>query len=246
MRFFYSGIRSLRELNLLRQIHAQYYLIDYFDYFKMRRWFYDIDCIVLDSGAYKMSRGKGNRTIDDYLNLALTRDFFAVIAPDVVGDNQATYQNWLYSLGFLTDRGQQLPLVPVWQYCEDITLLEYYLSIASVVGIGGLVGHFRNNDYAVLNRLGELVKAYPQRLHLFGLNWMLAYSLLQPWTYSADTTKWLCGFKTRRVIYLDRQGYLDIAPAKVLGLDLTPEQMCQISAINLREYAPPELFEIGS
>lgn len=94
----------------------------------------------------------------------------------------------------------------------------------------------------MLDELTAICETFPDRLHIFGMNWLRAIELLKDKVYSADSSKWLDGARYSHVIFTNsRTGHLSQAPAKALSLTLDRSERCILNARNLEEFVnlPP-------
>jgi len=227
MYFYFSGLKDQRDVAALRAQSVTHVLVDPVDLPRAVTFPH----VVLDSGAYR--RWKQNLPYPGraaFLTLARSRPFDAVVADDVFGDAEASFQNWLA----LRAEHLDSPLWPVWPWGADRAYLHAYLDGAPVVGIGGLVPLLRNRQRGefpteatyrewrakreqTLQELGELATDYPGRFHAFGLCWAKALDALWNILYSADTSHWLTPRRSGLALYVHtRTGYLQEAPYRAL------------------------------
>jgi hypothetical protein len=244
MKLYFSGVRSRRELVMLRQAGVGHLLVDQFDIWRsgvLEAW---DGHLALDSGSYRAyKRGLrlhagAYRLVIRLLNSRRRRPFDFVVGLDVIGDPAQSRWNWIE----LTDRG--VPTMPVWQWGAGESDLEFYLERAPVVGLGGLVQPMRDKDEAMLQRLTRLCEQHPGRFHIFGINWLRAINRLQPLLHSGDTSKWLDGARYRKLIFVhSRYHYLAEAPVRVLAKSMPGlagydrERLCVENARNMAQYA---------
>lgn len=210
MRLYFSGLSGLQEVEMLREAGIDCVLVDQVDIPRaegFRR-------VALDSGAYRVWKKGGMLDVNAYLKLVerLADRIDFAIAPDVIGDPEATKRNWL--------RVQHCrKVVPVWQWGAPREHLEEYLSERELVCIGGLVPLMRAKDERMLAELEVLCREFPGRFHILGINWLKAIERLRGLAASGDTSKWLDGGRYGHVIFVhSRTGHLQQAPAKVMGL----------------------------
>ena len=224
MRYFFSGIGSTEERDMLQEAGVTRILVDPTD-------LHNADGmnaqVALDSGAYHAFKNRTTIDVDRYLEVVRSRSFEFIVAPDVLGDMDATIANW----NRVKNCG--LPLVPVWQWGSDEGILHQFLNEAPLVGIGACVpwmrvDHRRNRTaeeivsdeerrVANLKKLKAICEQYGDRLHVFGLCWEKAIEELADCLYSADSSHCLCGVRKGTVIFQNtRTGHLSNAPAKVL------------------------------
>ncbi|WP_010474785.1 DNA sulfur modification protein DndB [Acaryochloris sp. CCMEE 5410] len=175
--------------------------------------------IALDSGAYRAFKSKSLINIEQYLAAAFSRPFDFVVAPDVIGNPEQSYQNWLKV------KDLSLNILPAWEWGSDQSYLHHYLDHAPVVGIGGLVpvmrmknsGSERKIKDQMLAELKQMCLQYPARFHIFGMNWLWAIESLNSLVFSGDSSKWLDGARYGHLIFTNsRTGHLSQAPAKAL------------------------------
>lgn|GEM_PF-896936 len=224
MRYFFSGIGSTEERDMLIEAGVQRLLVDPTDLHNANGMNAQV---ALDSGAYRAFKNGTTIDVDRYLEVARSRPFEFVVAPDVLGDMDATIANW----NRVKNCG--LPLVPVWQWGADEAILQRFLDEAPLVGIGACVPWMHvdqsrqrsKEDIDVdkhrrafnFEKLKAICEQYGDRLHVFGLCWETAIEELADCLYSADSSHWLCGARKGTVIFQNtRTGRLSNAPARVL------------------------------
>lgn len=117
-----------------------------------------------------------------------------VVAPDVIGDPEASREVWLKN----TNR------VPVWHWGESKKLLRWYLEQTDgLVGTGGCVQLMHKRSGALWHGLYKICRQHPGRFHVFGANWLDLLSRIAPYIASADTSKWLDGARYGEVVDRD-------------------------------------------
>jgi len=208
--FYFSGVSGKPEATYLVNNGIRHFLIDYIDYQKVKDLLPDQAEIIIDSGAYKVFKGKLKE-----INIAALTDCANdprvkfVVAPDVIGDEEKTKSNWETVKGM-----KNIPWLPVWGSYSSESLLHEYLSEFEIVGIGALVDRLRKGyakeykddkeakkEAAVfLKYLVNITKQYPNRFHLFGVCWPKAINELMPYCYSMDSSKWITTAKKRQEI----------------------------------------------
>lgn len=225
MKFYFSGIASAEEFTLLQEAGIQRLLVDPTDLPNIQ-WQEGLE-VVLDSGAYRAFRGGKSIDVDSYLEVARSQPFTLVVAPDVIGDMDQTLKHWHRV------KDNALPLLPVWQWGADESILTQLLDEAPLVGIGGCVpwmrvDNSRKRDKADIkadeerreanfDKLKAICQQHGDRLHVFGLCWVKAMEELADCLYSADSSHWLVGARKGAVIFRNtRTGHLSQAPSGVL------------------------------
>jgi len=224
MKYYFSGIGSTEERDMLTEAGVTRILVDPTD-------LHNADGmntqVALDSGAYRAFKNRTTIDVDLYLEVARSRPFEFIVAPDVLGDIDTTIAHW----NCVKNCG--LPLVPVWQWGADEAILHQFLDEAALVGIGACVPWLRvdqrrqrskddieadkHRRAANFEKLKAICERYGDRLHVFGLCWEKAIEELADCLYSADSSHWLCGARKGTVIFQNtRTGHLSNAPAKVL------------------------------
>lgn len=194
---------------MLREAGVEHVLVDPTDLPQAERFRH----IALDSGAYRIWKKGGALDVSAYLELVerLAGRIDFAVAPDVVGDPEATKRNWLQVR-------HCRKVVPVWQWGSPWEHLEEYLSERELVCIGGLVPLMRVKDEKMLAELEALCQEYPGRFHVLGINWLKAIERLRELVASGDTSKWLDGGRYGHLIFVHgRTGHLHQAPAKALS-----------------------------
>ncbi|MBE9179365.1 hypothetical protein IQ268_12410 [Oculatella sp. LEGE 06141] len=170
-----------------------------------------------------------------------------ISAPDVIGDPEATYQNWLMARRWLKQNFESFPIrmIPVWGWDTPKKFLNHYLQHSRVVGIGGLVMLMRQGKstnpeerviaYQMLRQLKTLCQQYPQRFHIYGCNWTVALNHLRYLAYSADSSLAWDGARYGLIIHI-RNGKLIRTPAWKLGFEGHREARCIVCARNIRRF----------
>jgi len=241
--FFFSGIASETERELLLANGATHLLVDPFDFPLIADYG---GPVALDSGAYRAFK-KGYELTPEgmapfYRSIDISR-FAFITTCDVLGNPQKSIENWRT----LRDKYGVLTM-PVWQWGAPYSDLLEYLDGSPIVGLGGTVPIMRDkarkdfaqeltergkstsdidvakamNAYeqtriAALERIGELLARYPRRFHFFGLCWMRAVNELAPLLYSADSSFWLEGARRRFAVFKNtKTGLLSHAPQAVI------------------------------
>lgn len=228
MKFFFSGIDSVKTYALLEKAGVRFVLVDQFDVGNVPR------CragTMLDSGAYRAWKNGWTLSLGFYAEI--TREFSPfdqITTLDVFGNNQATYENWMR-----LRCDHNLVAMPVWFFsdnAEDEKLLHKYMLWSNTVGIGGLVPKMRAKDQEMLQNLDYLCSLYPKRFHIFGLNWLHAIKVLKHKIFSADSSKWLDGARYRHLIYFD-SSLNELVQTKS---SLSREEICILNAMNIEAY----------
>lgn len=217
MLFYFSGVSSAGDAALLKAAGVQYVLADQFD---IGTVFNEFPHVALDSGAFRAMRQHIELNLYDYFEAALelrsSLDF--VVNMDVIGNPEQSWSNWLT---LRLEYG--LDAMPVWHYDVDRTYLNKYLdSGCQLIGIGGLAGILRDREnparVSALRSLVQLCGKYPDRFHVFGLNWVKAINELRDGLHSADSSLWLRGARYGQLIFQNsRSGKLSQAPEWVIA-----------------------------
>ncbi len=241
MKFYFSGLKSQSEVRMLQEASVTTVLVDQFDVGQAATFSH----VALDSGAFRAWKRDLTLDLETYVTVAQSRAFDSVTALAVFADAQASYDNWLRM------RNTKLggPLVPVWPWGSDRSLLQEYLAQAEWVGIGGLVPLLRRRNRGeepppvkreqTLRDLADLAAAHPGRFHAFGLCWAKAQDVLWEVLASADTSHWLAR-RRGLATYISRWGYLQEAPFRSLGYE--PNEACIESARAIQRFQPARWF----
>lgn len=237
MDFYFSGIASKSEVEMLRLAGVKRVLVDPVQFPLVAGSGFDL---ALDSGAYRASKGTAWYREDYQAFLykhgsLATFDFLTSF--DVIGNARQSLENYdhLKSQGF--------EVVPVWHWGEDSFYLDVYVDESEVVGIGGLVHHMREKDEQALEQLYVLCCNYPNRFHLFGLAWPKAIEVLNDVARSADSSVWLRGARYGYAIFEhEGHGHLTQAPARFIPKykGLNREQRCAMNARNIQTFCEGE------
>lgn len=242
MEFYFSGVASRAEFNLLLRAGVTHILVDQFDLPNIAGW---RGSAFLDSGAYKAHKRNLRLNVSEYLKVVQScRGFDRIAALDVIGNQRQSRRNWARM------RHVGNGLLPVWHWGSRRDALARYLGEAPVVGIGGLAGLMRakgktkEETESMKRARGEMMKALTElcarhagRFHLFGCNFLQALEQLKDIVASADSSVWLRGRRYRLVIFEHKKTHhLSIAPARALGLESNGDEISVINARNLEAY----------
>lgn len=250
MKFYFSGVKSRRELDMLKAAEVNALLVDQFDYRSLFIRKSDTEWdgeVSLDSGSYRAFRKQIDLTnphsFESYIMLSEHRPFCQKVAIDVIGDGMQTLFNW----DCLKKRGC---FMPVWGWGGEPDDLQTYLRESEIfsdgtVGIGALVPVLRQEGRArddAIALLEDLCKEYPNRFHIFGACRLQAINRLAPYVRSMDSSIWLAGRKRRELIFIhDTTGKLHRAPVRSLDAhfgcgDWTGGQISVQNARNIQTY----------
>ena len=131
MELYFSGIGGTQEAAFLRAAGVRHVLADVVDWHRITAW---PGKRILDSGAYRAFKdGSTMPSIPAYIALAHQSEADWFLQQDVVGDQEATYQNWL-------QMRHETRCLPVWQWLGDRSYLVQLLDEVQdrPVVIGGL------------------------------------------------------------------------------------------------------------
>lgn len=191
-RFYFSGVSSAKESTLLQDVQVSSVLVDPKDFDHSKKF----DHVALDSGAYRFFKAGKTMAVNewvDYLETSigvdrlLTMDF--IVQLDVIGDAAQTASNWSEIQAMRENIAWMQHIIPVWQWGDDLAVLDQLVEQSHLVGIGGLVRLMRDKDESMLKTVTEICQKHGPKLHLLGLNWLKAFQLLSPMIHSADTSK---------------------------------------------------------
>lgn len=214
MTYYQSGISSDGDAAILKRAGVEHVLVDQFD---LSVCYPDkFMHVALDSGAFRAKRRGLDLSVVDYAEAVadIAKDLDFVVSLDVIGNAEESWRNWEYLR-------QYMNVVPVWHYDTPRAYLDVYLSNSEIVGIGGLASVFRDKDNParrhVLSSLLGLAQQYPNRFHVFGLNWVKAINTLAPFLYSADSSLWLRGARYGISVFRNsRSQKLSQAPSYIM------------------------------
>lgn len=151
--------------------------------------------VMLDSGAFSVFSGKRNITKETVLASYKSYPYSEGAALDVIGDPEASMQNYLWSVEQGSDQW------PTFHYGEDWSFLEEYRRTAWKIGLGGIArlqykGAGKERD----RWLRECFRrAWPHRFHLFGV---ISETLLMKMPFhSADSSGWQLSVAAHRSHY---------------------------------------------
>jgi len=201
MKIYLAGISTLPEMAKYGGSYLESYL--YFENKKvsigetLTKW--GVNDLILDSGAFSAFTRNVKIDIQKYAKTVLeNKQYITKCANlDVIGNAEATYENWLY----LKEKGCD-PL-PVIHYGADKKWFNVYLKDHKVpyLALGGLVPYSKQKKKleSWLDYSFSIIKPYfPVKIHLFGIttNWVLSKYPI----YSCDSTGWLYAGKRGRVL----------------------------------------------
>lgn len=193
--------------------------------------------VVQDSPAYaEFKSGRAIYTVETYAaHVKEQQRRFAeaghkldfAVNYDVIGDPEESIRNWarLTGLGLKT--------VPVWHPAAGRRQLDAYLLCSEIVGLGGIAPAMHEKDEEVLQLVLDLCKIYPNRFHGFGFSDLKAISILKPYLWSLDTSKFLDGARRRLLIRRDSTGERLVAEQR---RDLSAEELCIRNARNMQSF----------
>ncbi|HQR21605.1 MAG TPA: hypothetical protein PKV98_12100, partial [Burkholderiaceae bacterium] len=188
--YYFSGVAGPSEADFLRAASVQHVLVDPVDLAHGNGFAH----VVLDSGAYRCFKRGTPLDAAAYQAFARAQKVDWHLAPDVIGDPEATERNW--------DTFRQPSMVPVWGFGSDRRLLHKYLDASERVAIGGLVTRMREKDEAMLKDLTALCEEFPGVFHILGGNWLRAACQLKDLVRSLDSAEWLVGGRYGFVVFL--------------------------------------------
>lgn len=243
MKFYFSGISDPDTFAMLEAARVQNILVDHQ---QIRNLPEQQKIGILDSGAFRHFRASSQISLNQYrltVKNCLERAEF-IVAPDVINDPQQSFLNWLAVKDTPVLKSK---LFPVWQWNAPFEYLQKYLDNAPVVGIGGLAQIFRNDTTPeecalreeTLELLLYLCQKFPQRFHIFGLNYLTGIQQLGPFAYSADSSVWLRGARYGYLIFQhSKTKNLTQAPARNLPFSrhFNREQRCIANAKNIENF----------
>jgi len=213
MNLYFSGLNSTTESPMLTAAGVTHLLVDWKDLDKIPPGF--AGRLALDSGAYRAHKQGESITLAEYDSI-ITRNSHRLdwaAGRDVFAEPVFSFKQQLHD-----EANSLIPKVPVWQWGGSTGDLRYWLNRSPIVAIGGLVPLMRAKNESALRGLQSLCEKYPNRFHLFGLNWLKAMNELKFSARSCDTSKWLDGARYGHLIFIhERTGKLHQAPAKALG-----------------------------
>jgi len=196
MIFYVSGVSNLKHYNYILEKYPNVYLLFSFAHHKVSKKIFELlkpwlntDRVFIDSGAYSISKGTFDATVQDYCNFIKQYDIkiYAHLDDIVYAENN------LVNLKIMEDAG--LTPVPVYHWGHPREQLDYILERYDYLCYGGIAGSIGAKHF--LPSTDELYSRYiaPEggkvkyKVHGFGVAWDTAITRY-PW-YSIDNTKWL-------------------------------------------------------
>lgn len=247
MDFYFSGIAGRQEFEMLTAAGVKNLLVDHAD---ARHIPFPRRINMLDSGAYRAFKSGTDLSVGEFLQSAktLAPRSDLIVAPDFIGNPAKTFRRWQRIKAEIAPKR----LIPVWEWASPRKYLEAYLSEAEVVGIGGIARTMRAGGKTkeeiklrdtVTAELLALCREFPNRFHIFGLNYLKAIETLAPWAKSADSSNWLRGGRYGYIIFKHaKNNHLTQAPAKFIPeyKNLDRAARCIASARNIETFLSGE------
>lgn len=228
MLFFFAGLRSDKEREMLMQANVQHVLVDPLDYERKEGF----NHILLDSGAYRKWKKGTNVSLEEYCTIMDKAECDYYISFDVIESPKDSFKNYK----ILRKKGYDV--IPVWHFNSDIKYLNYYLKKAEIVGIGALVPFMVEKDLNMLAAIRKLCQKHPNKFHIFGICWCKAINKLKDLLFSCDSSLWLQAARRGCIIYFSpRHNYLSPVPKRFLKKpNMTREDRCIESAKNINKF----------
>jgi len=213
MKFYFSGVEGMAELEMLREAGATHLLVDPV---QLARLHGELDGfrLALDSGSYRAWKaGKESNLamyatiIESWLKRGYSFDF--VTALDDLDDRAKNYRDWV-DLCTMTENFARI--LPVWHWSpEPMDDLFYYIDESPhEVGMGGMVKYLftkadRKEKAWCRKSATLLCQAYPGRFRLFGACDLSLLNAVQETAISADSSLWLRGKRRKTGFYIHRK-----------------------------------------
>lgn len=139
--------------------------------------------LLVDSGAFTAWKAGSEISLDDYCRFieGLPIKPWRYFTLDKIGDPEGTIKNYETMLA----RG--LNPVPIFTRGEDLAALDYFYKTSDVVGIGGLVGTYKNRGFVrgIMRHVGS------RKCHWLGFTQPEFLKAYRP--YMCDSSTWECG-----------------------------------------------------
>lgn len=236
MRFYFSGVESESELEMLREAGVSRLLLDPWQMDKLHDKLGGFR-LALDSGAYRLFKQNKARNLAGYAETVDTwqrrgYEFDFVTTLDDMENSTRSYDDWV-DLEIILDQD----VVPVWHYDDPYSLLETYFAATTdgEVGLGGLVPNLFTDAHAdtkarARDRIASFCEQWPERVRLFGACDLPLLNAVKDMALSADSSFWIRGRRRGAGFYVNRKtGHL-----------------CEASPWLMKKLAPdyPEVEEI--
>lgn len=159
------------------------------------------DTVFLDCGAYSAATRDATIDLNEYTEYCIKHKdtFFLKAALDVIGDADASYNNWR------KQTSQGADVFPTFHYGEPIDFLHTLVKESEVVGLGGIA--LITKGPALYDWLDECWNemvdehGYPTRqVHAFGVT-SLDVVKRYPW-HCVDSTTWAFAGAMGRIVYI--------------------------------------------
>lgn len=139
--------------------------------------------LLVDSGAFTAWKAGSEIKLDDYCRFIenLPIKPWRYFTLDVIGDPDGTIKNYetMLARGFNP--------VPIFTRGESLSALDHFYKTSDVVGIGGLVGTYKNRGFVrgIMRHIGK------RKCHWLGFTQIEFLKTFKP--YMCDSSTWECG-----------------------------------------------------
>lgn len=192
--------------------------------------------LTLDSGAYQ-----GYRDVEAYARLIrkIGARMQWCASMDVLHNQRQSDEQYQRLLRLLVDdEGMRSKILWIYQ-CQsrgdgwyqqgDLDALRRALDQHRYIGIGGIVSVLTRDPALaqdLLGSIGDVLDRADAQAHVFGLGnfALLSYACTQRWFRSADSTKWLQGLSSRRLLTTDGK-YFSARKLTFTGLECAAQNV---------------------
>lgn len=199
--------------------------------------------LVVDSGAYSIELTR--KEIEKYAALIgrVGRRVIWYAAPDKIGDQERSEENYHYLLSLLSEE-MQSRILWIYQASAPVSYLYRAVREHKRVGIGGLVPLFQAPDKAMAyQKLHEVISVIAgsevEDTHFFGASRLETIRKLQGYQlqgslrrFSIDSTTWLVGGKYGLLV--SRNGKQQ--SAKEMGYDFVNEELLKQNVRTMKSW----------
>lgn len=161
--------------------------------------------LVIDSGAYSIFLTESDIERYAALIILLGESVIWYAAPDCIGDQKKSNENYVHLLSLLPE-SLHSRILWIYQYGSDLKYLYKGLEQHRRIGVGGLVPLFQRNDRSVARQavisLARVIGYFDCVPHYFGLSIPDVLADLHQYheDFSVDSSTWLIGAKYGRLI----------------------------------------------
>lgn len=206
---------------------------------------YDIK-LFLDSGAFSIMTGTEHMTLNEYCDFVRLhgKKFHVVAALDVIGNPEASLQNYKYMLS--NGAGNHPNFVLTFHRNAPIEYLDKIASMTDYIAIGGIAMNLRRAERIfIIRKAIDRLKALNSkaRIHLFGVSDATVLKIFAKDIESADSTTYINGERFAKLYPVGgyANGQFEYTHRSCYGnqYDMTRYNICQMVRVvkEINEYS---------